>query len=960
MKKILIIPVLFLLAVISASPLNAQVQADALRLEAQKQMQFGRYGEAIDLLNRYISAKPQEAAGYNLRGICYEKRKDYENAVYDYKSALKLESGNSDFTNNLSRATSAWQSLLYNTIEGHRREIAINPNNPINYLEIGKSYKRLGEWATAEEWYDQYLGMTEASADEIIRYSEILAKNNHIAKGEPILKKYTEKYPNDQRLWSRYGYFTLWLGKNKIAIDAFEHALAMKPFFKEAMDGLDQAQGKGYIYTINDTSYRYNAGRGPARKVFEYPIDRDYRLLKKRPDDNELRFKLVKELVAVKRYEEANQLLSILSKDTSPKAAEYNQYWTELQNDLQQIYEQKIEEYSTLVANDPTNKKAVLQLAEYYGKKQDYDTGLKILEDYLAKTPTANNTDVKFFYSKMLAWNRQFPAAMSTLDELLRSDPNNYNYQLLRSQLAVWSGQDLDQVRPYLDNMVSKNPDDVPALLALASLTLIQKDFDASQRFLDRVRVIDPYDPTLEKLQSDFEINKIAAEQAKLFDILQEGRQLSYESNYNAALVKYDEYLSKAEPNVIVQREYADVNVGAGNYDKSISIYNELLSQGYDFDTDLMRAKTYYYMKDSVNALSSLQRLAKDRPEDFTTNLFLGDSYASMHQYDEAEDVYDNMKENFALDSTQISMIEMREGWLPRGGFGSAFSSFPQYVQLSPYGSYYADNQNFRLNNQGLRLDVGITSFLAIGIEGYKTTISNNFINQNINNIKYNLTLRLDERTVLGVGLGNSYYGNGVTKTMGDAYLRSEVLDLYSANLAFSRSDAAQVLYSPNLVYTREYADITRAYGYYIFNSNVKLSSNITYMNITDGNSGYNFNGRIGKYFYPEVLIGYEYESSNFSFVSPNYYSPQSYSSHSLFGDFDVYKSKDKLTKVALGGKVGMITRSSFLIRQFYGSFNWAAASKFTLQGLVSYGSTFQNTIGYSSISGYLSGYWNL
>ena len=75
MKKILIIPVLFLLAVISASPLNAQVQADALRLEAQKQMQFGRYGEAIDLLNRYISAKPQEAAGYNLRGIVTRKEK---------------------------------------------------------------------------------------------------------------------------------------------------------------------------------------------------------------------------------------------------------------------------------------------------------------------------------------------------------------------------------------------------------------------------------------------------------------------------------------------------------------------------------------------------------------------------------------------------------------------------------------------------------------------------------------------------------------------------------------------------------------------------------------------------------------------------------------------------------------------------------------------------------------------
>ena len=90
----------------------------------------------------------------------------------------------------------------------------------------------------AEEWYDKYLTMEEASSDEIIRYSEILAKNGHIKKGEPILKRYTEKYPKDQRLWSRYGYFTFWLGKNKTAINAFEHALAIAHWAGHLVYGL--------------------------------------------------------------------------------------------------------------------------------------------------------------------------------------------------------------------------------------------------------------------------------------------------------------------------------------------------------------------------------------------------------------------------------------------------------------------------------------------------------------------------------------------------------------------------------------------------------------------------------------------------------------------------------------------------------------------------------------------------
>ncbi|MGE5456769.1 MAG: hypothetical protein ACM3RX_00280, partial [Methanococcaceae archaeon] len=66
-------------------------QSDALKSEALKEMQAGRFGEAIDLLNRYLSAHPQESDGYNLRGVCYEKRNLYEMAVYDFRSARKLK-----------------------------------------------------------------------------------------------------------------------------------------------------------------------------------------------------------------------------------------------------------------------------------------------------------------------------------------------------------------------------------------------------------------------------------------------------------------------------------------------------------------------------------------------------------------------------------------------------------------------------------------------------------------------------------------------------------------------------------------------------------------------------------------------------------------------------------------------------------------------------------------------------
>ena len=91
-----IIALVILLAFLCIPAIFCQSQNDALKNEANRQMLVGRYGEAIDLLNRYISACPQKADGYNLRGVCYLKREQYEMAVYDFRLARKLQPDNSE------------------------------------------------------------------------------------------------------------------------------------------------------------------------------------------------------------------------------------------------------------------------------------------------------------------------------------------------------------------------------------------------------------------------------------------------------------------------------------------------------------------------------------------------------------------------------------------------------------------------------------------------------------------------------------------------------------------------------------------------------------------------------------------------------------------------------------------------------------------------------------------------
>ncbi|HKI79303.1 MAG TPA: tetratricopeptide repeat protein [Ignavibacteriaceae bacterium] len=950
MKNKLILSVIFLFILSTCQQISAQINSKDLKIEAIGQMRVGRYGEAIDLLNRFISAEPQNPVGYNLRGLCYEKRSDYENSTYDYKSALKLEPSNDEYQKNLARSSDAWHSLLYNIIEGHKREIAINPNIPVNYLEIGKAYKRLGDWETAEEWYDKYLGREEASADEIIRYSEILAKNGHIAKGEPILRKYTEKYPDDHRLWSRYAYFTLWLGKRKTSIDAFEHSLALKPFFKEALDGLDRAKGKPYIYTINDTTVKSNYVK-QALPTFEYPIDRYYRLLKRDPQDQEMRFKLVKSLVIANRYQEAKDQLKILLRDTS-KAQLYNEYLSNVQSIMDSVYNVNIAKLKSQLEKDPDNVKIKLKLADYYTSIEQYDNAIPLYEDYIRAFP--NNDQVRFKYAQVLSWNQLFDQSSVQIDELLIYDPDNVKYQLLRAQIAVWVRKDSALAQNYLDNILSKQPENVDALVAFSSLYMQKNDFEKAQNIIDYIKTLDPGNENIIVLQNDLELQKSRYEQEQLFAILYKARDLSYQNKCEEALPLYKEYMTKAQPNILITREYADVNVCAGHYEKAISLYNRLLAQNYDYDLAVQRAKTYYFMGDSINSLLSFQKLQKETPNDFVVNMYLGDSFVKMQEYGEARDIYNNILDNLNPDSSQTELIVQRKEWLPVTGF----SGIPNYTSVSPYASYYSDNFGFGYFTSGLRIDFGLTQYLSVGVEGFRNSLESNSINANYNNIRWNLGLKLSDYVSLGVGLGSSFYSNSETKTIVNGFFRISDPEVYSVRLGYSKTDAALVVFSPSLVGTRENANTFTLNAYYLHKSGIRINTDVTYLTVPLDNSGLNAELRIGKYLFDNFILGYNFSSSNFARQVSEYYSPSGFASHSLFADWDILK--DLTSTVTIGGRIGMISKTGIIIREIYAASTLSLARSFTLQGSLRLSSTAQNNFGYNSLSSYLSAYWAL
>ena len=929
--------------ILSQSSTSVRLKNEALSL-----MNNGRYGEAIDLWNKYVSENPHIADGFNFRGFCYEKRSSYEFAIYDYRTAKKLDPNNKEIISNLNRCTNDWYKLLYNQIEGYKREIAINPNIAVNYLEIGKCYKNLGEWNEAEIWYDTYLEKEEASADEILRYAEILAKNNHISKGEPILKSFTEKYPDDHRLWSRYGYFSMWLGKSKLAIQSFTKALEIRPYFKEALDGLDIAKGKGYIYSINDTTSKFNYGLSPEPKV--YIIDKYYRIIKSNPADDETRFKLIDELIKVYRFEEAYQQLELLSSKHSDEKR-FADLWEKVTTLRKSYYADRINYFEDLLSKNPDNKKALLELGKFYSYNKDYDLALRIYRNYLLKYP--EDAEVRFKLIQILVWQNDLCEAQKEIDPLLKFDSGNTEYQLMAAKINLWLDKNLDESETLFQKVLQKEPINLEALSGLADIKIKNENYSDAEAIIAKLESVDKNYAGLSQLKINLEALRVRNENKELLSVLEEARKLFSEGNYDRAINSFNKYLTLAGTDKNVSKELADVYLKKNDLKSAVKIYDRLLSSGYDYDIDKQRAKIIFWQGDSLLALREFKRISQKDPSDIEAKLFLGDAYLKTGQVQNAKKIY----EDLLVQSPNSHILNTRLNWLG-GSDKFSFSNFPTYFQLVPQGFYFTDNTDFRLNNYGLGLEIGLTNFMSIGVSGLSGNLFSADESLRFTQVKGTVILRLNDIISSSVSFGQTYFKNDKHENIIDFNLTAKKKNTYSISAFLNYSDAAFILYSPYLVNTRLNAYLYGITADYKFKNNFVLSGKYARVEVSDDHNGDQFQARLGKIFENEITAGYEYYFYSFDDSTFLYWSPKNFESHSLWADWNLFQ--DETVAFNLGGKIGLIPQNDYVLSEFYASFNYKFGSGISLNAKLTTGSSSRSNIGYRSTAFQAALYWNL
>ncbi|MBD3287514.1 tetratricopeptide repeat protein, partial [candidate division KSB1 bacterium] len=678
---------------------------------------------------------------------------------------------------------------------------------------------------------------------------------------------------------------------------------------------------------------------------------------------NKIRLQLIRELMKEREYEQAAAHAEIYEQKL--RAGDSPQFIDSLQDSLYRLLTKK---YSDKFEQDPSDRETMEKLSVYHNNLGQFEQSIKVMETYFKQVPIESDPQMAFRYAQHCAWYGKPEKAEYVLKMLLENESGNLDYQLLMGQVLVWQGKDLDESQKYLENVHNQTPRNIYAILTLASLNIARQNLETAHEYLELAKSLDPTNKEIAAVERYYQSELKAERERKVFQILEQGRELVQEGKYEQALGKYEAYFARViQPKRPVRVEFAELNISAKNLDRAISIFSDLLAEEYSFEIALKRAKTLLWNGNADSALTEFESLLQKRPDHFESRLFLGDAYLNLKRFKKARTIYTELL-NEDLSSEQAEMVQSRFQYLPQTGLGKMLSKIPNHLGFNPMANFYSDNQNFQIYHLGGTGQAGMGSFLTLGASFVNANVASADRQRDFKTFKGRLIIRPQQNFSISGGFGTLNSRGEIKRSVKDVSISFSMNDELNAAFYYENNDAALILYSPYLVDRRFDVDFYKFTGSYQSQSKIMLSGYFNFISISDGNRGNDVQLRIGKEFFSKTVLGYESQYLNYKYLAPFvpgsngsqtlYYSPQNLDSHSLWLEYKPWLAESM--KINFGAKLGYLPELDIILRQIEGRIQFQPTKYLTVNGKISAGSSYRFDSSYNYFSCSVSSYWSI
>ncbi len=660
-----------------------------------------------------------------------------------------------------------------------------------DYVESGNEFFDNGNYDKARLEYKNAIQIDPRQAEPYYRLALLDEHNKNWKQMFANLTTVEQLDPNHVDAQVKLGRLYLLGGKLDEAMKRADKALSLKP---ESFDGR--------ILKASILAKQQNFDQASellAEVSKDYPDHKDVMSLEVLilKDKGELPAALAKAQDAIKKHPE----------DMSLRLIELSLY-SEMEN-----YKGMADVYEDILARKPDEREVVISYAKLLVSKLDkYDEALDILQSFLEKHP--DDSEAQQFLLGLI--NQKSPQkALSKLDEMIKSDPENYELRFARAALLDKNG-DVDASVNELNTIVKEDPQGIngnKARVMLASYYASKQDFDKARELSQAVLDVAPEesDALLVRAKLDLLDGKYDQAVTDLRTVLRNSpdsdeamillaQAYQRQGSDDLAEDSFRQALAANPYNATAALTVAGMLVTENNYDKAEQVLATALEKN-PTNTALLEQLTQVRIlkKDWKAGIETVDLLKDQQGDTLLSHLLSGQLYEGQGEYSLAKDEYEaalelNPDSSRAMQGLATSMEALGENEQLENYLNSFNQKYPQsmngFATLAIH-FFRVDKTDEAINiiekklAENKKWTLGYSLLIDYYLRNDKLTEAANILKQAVDNVDDNIRFSLQLASI------EETRGNyDVARDLYDAILtKNNNIDVAANNLASLLTD---------------------------------------------------------------------------------------------------------------------------------------------------------------------------